>query len=78
MRFSSSGFFHELVSLGSLSIPLGPLRLFTQICGDIRNFVFIAGVNDTDDNLYMLVSTTPAMKQLQQCQLSYIYMKKKA
>jgi hypothetical protein len=39
--------------------------------------VFIAGVNGTDDNLYMLVSTTPAMKQLQQCQLFYIYMKKK-
>jgi hypothetical protein len=56
---------------------LGPLNIFTEICGDIRNLVFIAGVNDTDDNLYMLVSTTPATKQLQQCQLFYIYMKKK-
>jgi hypothetical protein len=28
---------------------LGPLRIFTKICGDIRNFVFIAGVNDIGD-----------------------------
>jgi hypothetical protein len=28
---------------------LGPFRIFTKICEDIRYFVFIAGVNDTGD-----------------------------
>jgi len=45
--FSSSGFFHESVSPWPLSILLGPYRIFTKIRADIRNFVFIAGVNDT-------------------------------
>ncbi len=49
-------FFHESVSLGSLSIPLGPLRIFTQICRDIHNFVLIAGVNDTGDEAVATMS----------------------
>ncbi len=30
-------FFHESVSPGPLSIPWGPFRIFTKICGDFRN-----------------------------------------
>ncbi len=48
-RFSSLGFFHESVSPRPLSILLGPLRIFTKIRGDIRNFVCLP------------VSTTPAI-----------------
>jgi hypothetical protein len=40
------GFFHKSVSPGPLSILLGLLN-FMKIRGDIRNFVFIAGNNDT-------------------------------
>ncbi len=40
----SFGFFHESVSPRPLSIPLGLIQIFTKICGDIHNFVFIAGV----------------------------------
>jgi hypothetical protein len=58
MRFSSSGFFHESVSPGPLSIPLGPLPILTKIRGDIHNFVFMAGVNDTIDNLFTSVVAT--------------------
>jgi hypothetical protein len=36
MIFSPSGFFHKSVSLGSLSIPLGPFRIFSKIRGNIR------------------------------------------
>jgi hypothetical protein len=46
MRFLNSDFFHEADYTGPLSIPLGPFRIFTKICRDIRNCVFIAGVND--------------------------------
>jgi hypothetical protein len=54
MRFLSSGFSHELVSLGPPSIPLGPFQIFTKIRGDIRAFVdngdkLFTGVNGTGD-----------------------------
>jgi hypothetical protein len=32
MRFSNSGFCHELVSPKPLSIPLGPFIIFSKIC----------------------------------------------
>jgi hypothetical protein len=32
-------------------IPLRLFQIFTKIRGDIRNFVFIPGVNDTGDKL---------------------------
>jgi hypothetical protein len=35
-RFSPSGFFHKSVSLGHLSIPLGPFQIFSKIRRDIR------------------------------------------
>ncbi len=41
--------------------PLSILALgaiFTKIRGDIRNFVFIAGVNDTGDKLFTGVNDT--------------------
>jgi hypothetical protein len=31
---------------------MGPLRIFTKIREDIRNFVFIAGVVDTGEKLF--------------------------
>jgi hypothetical protein len=48
MRFSSSGFYHDSVSSG----PLYFIRAISKILRDIRNFVFIAGVNDTGDKLF--------------------------
>ncbi len=47
MRFLRSGFFHKSVSLGPLSIPLGPFWMFSKIRGDIHEWMFISGVNDT-------------------------------
>ncbi len=46
------------------SIPLGPFWIFSKICGDIRELMFIAGVNDTDN--FSAVSTTPA--NIESCQ----------
>jgi hypothetical protein len=43
--------FNESVSPRTLSIPLGPFRIFSKILGDLRNVVFIAGVVDTSDKL---------------------------
>ncbi len=37
------------MSLGYLSVPLGPFRIFSKIRGDIRESMFISGVNDTGD-----------------------------
>ncbi len=51
-RFSTSSFFHESVSPGPLSIPLGPFRIFSKIRGDIREWMLSA------------VSTTPAIREL--------------
>jgi hypothetical protein len=31
-RFSSSGFFHESIYSGPLSIPLGSFQIYTKIC----------------------------------------------
>ncbi len=42
-------FFHKSVSPGPLSIPLGRFRIFSKIRGDIREWMFISGVNDTGE-----------------------------
>ncbi len=42
-------FFHKLVSPGSLSVPLGPFWIFSKICRNIRESMFISGLNDTSD-----------------------------
>jgi hypothetical protein len=42
-------FFYESVSSWPKSILLRPFQNFMKICGDTRNFVFIAGANDTGD-----------------------------
>jgi hypothetical protein len=34
------------------SIPLGPFRISSKICGDILKWTFIAGVNDTADKYF--------------------------
>jgi hypothetical protein len=49
-------FFHESVSPGPLSIPLGPFQIFMTIRGDIHNFVFTTGVVDTGDKLFTVVN----------------------
>jgi hypothetical protein len=36
-------FFHESLSPGPQSIPLGPFRIFSKIRGDIRELMFITG-----------------------------------
>jgi hypothetical protein len=43
----ASGFFHESVSPMPLSIPLGPIRIFSRIRGDIRSSRLTTGINDT-------------------------------
>jgi hypothetical protein len=45
-RFSTSSFFHESVSPWPFSIRLGSFRLFSKICGDIRELMFITGTSD--------------------------------
>jgi hypothetical protein len=57
-RFLTSGFYCDSVSSGPMSIPLGPFQIFSKIRGDIHNFVFIAGVNDTGDKLVIGVNST--------------------
>ncbi len=37
------------MSTGPLSILLGPFRIFSKIRGDIREWMFISGVNDTGE-----------------------------
>ncbi len=46
-RFSTSVFFHESVSPKHLSIPLGLLRIFSKICGDIYSSRCTIGVVNT-------------------------------
>ncbi len=58
MRFSSSGFFHESVSPRPISISLGPFRIFSKIRRDIRELMFIAGVNDTGEKLFSGINNT--------------------
>jgi hypothetical protein len=48
-------FFHESVSPGPLSIPLGPFQFFMKTCGDIR--VYFDGGNNTGDNLFTGVNS---------------------
>jgi hypothetical protein len=58
-RFSTSGFFHESVSPGALEYFIRAISNFcTKIRGDIRNFVFITGVNDTGDKLFTGATNT--------------------
>ncbi len=40
------------------SIPLGPFWIFSKICGDIHEWIFIAGVNNTGDKLFSGVNDT--------------------
>jgi hypothetical protein len=51
MRFSTSGFFHNSVSPGPLSIPIGSFQIFLKIRGVFANECLSA------------VSTTPAKKE---------------
>ncbi len=57
-RFSISGFFHESVSPRPPSIPLGPFWIFLKIRWDIREWMFIAGVNDTGGKMFSGVNDT--------------------
>ena len=41
-----------------ISIPLGPFGIFSKIRGDIRELMFIAGVNDTGEKLFSGVNDT--------------------
>jgi hypothetical protein len=41
-----------------MSIRLGPFQILMKIREDIHNFVFIAGVNDTGDELFTGVNDT--------------------
>jgi len=52
------GFFHESVSPRPPSIPLEPFGIFSKIRGDIRELMFITGVNDTGDKLFRGVNDT--------------------
>jgi hypothetical protein len=52
------GNFRVQVSPGPLNFPLGPLRFFSKIRGDIRNFVFIASVVDAGHKLFTGVNDT--------------------
>ncbi len=56
--FRSQFFFHESVSPRPQSIPLGPFWIFSKIRGDIHEFMFITGVNDTDVKLFSGVNDT--------------------
>ncbi len=51
-------FFHESVSSRHISIPLGPFWILSKIRGDIRELMFIAGVNDTGEKLFSGVNDT--------------------
>jgi hypothetical protein len=46
------------VSPRPISIPLGPFLIFSKIRGDIRELMFIAGVNDTGEKLFSGVNDT--------------------
>ena len=56
--FATSGFFHESVSPRPPSLPLGPFWIFSKIRGDIRELLFITGVNDTGNKLFSGVNDT--------------------
>ena len=50
--------FRAQVSPRPISIPLGPFWIFSKIRGDIRELMFIAGVNDTGEKLFSGVNDT--------------------
>ncbi len=56
--FRRQVFFMTQFPPGLLRIPLRPFKIFTRIRGDIRNFVFIAGINDTGNKLLTGVNNT--------------------
>jgi hypothetical protein len=39
-----------------MGILLEPFQIFTKLRGNIRNYVFIAGVSDTGEKLFILVN----------------------
>ena len=41
-----------------ISIPLEPFWIFSEIRGDVRELMFIAGVNDTGEKLFSGVNDT--------------------
>ncbi len=53
-----SGFFHESVSSRPPSIPLESFWIFSKIRRNIRELIFITGVNDTGDKLFSGVNDT--------------------
>ncbi len=55
---STSGLFHGSVSPRPPSIPLEPLWIFSKIHENIRELLFITGVNDTGDKLFSGVNDT--------------------
>ncbi len=54
----TSGFFHESVSPRPPSNPLEPFLIFSKTCVDIRELLFITGVNDTGNKLFSGVNDT--------------------
>ncbi len=48
--------FHESVSPVPVSIPLRPFKICMKICRDISNFVFIPGINDTGNKMFIGVN----------------------
>ncbi len=56
--FRSQFFFHESVSSRPPSIPVGPFWIFSKIRGDVRELMFITGVNDTGEKLFSGVNDT--------------------
>ncbi len=54
----TSGLSHESVSPGPPSISFGLFQIFSKIRGDIRECVFITGVNDAGDKLFTGVNDT--------------------
>ncbi len=56
--FDLSFFFHESMSPGPLSNPLGSFQLFSKIRRDNRKWMFISGVNDTGDKFFGGVNET--------------------
>jgi hypothetical protein len=51
-------FFSWIIVPRAPSIPMGPFRIFSKIHGDIREWMFITGVNDTGDKVYIGVNDT--------------------
>ncbi len=56
--FRSQFFSHDSVPPRPASSPLGPFWIFSKIRGDIRELIFIIGVNDTGEKLVSGVNDT--------------------